>query len=115
MYLCHPNHNVRKLSRTGHTSWTLTTVSFSGSPATPIAGANNRPSCVSFFEQRLVFAGTLIIIRKHYGFLKSGDYENMSTGTNADSAMIYTIASNQVNAIRYIKSTKNFNYRYYWW
>ena len=30
MYLCHPNHNVRKLSRTGHTSWTLSTVSFSG-------------------------------------------------------------------------------------
>ena len=28
MYLCHPNHDVRKLSRTGHTSWTLATVSF---------------------------------------------------------------------------------------
>ena len=30
----------------------------------------------------------------------------MSTGTNADSAMIYTIASNQVNAIRFIKTQR---------
>ena len=24
MYITHPNHATRKLSRTGHTSWTLT-------------------------------------------------------------------------------------------
>ena len=23
LYICHPNHDVRKLSRTGHTNWTL--------------------------------------------------------------------------------------------
>ena len=40
MYLCHPNHDVRKLSRTGHTSWTLATVSFTGSPSLPISGAD---------------------------------------------------------------------------
>src|SRR5210317_92015 len=28
MYLCHPNHPVKKLARTGHTSWTLTSVDF---------------------------------------------------------------------------------------
>jgi hypothetical protein len=32
MYLCHPNHAVRKLSRTGHTAWTLTTVDFQNGP-----------------------------------------------------------------------------------
>ena len=105
MYLCHPNHEVRKLSRTGHTNWTLSTVSFSGSPATPISGANNRPSCVSFFEQRLVFANSNNNPQTLW-FSKSGDYENMTTGTNADDAMIYTIASNQVNAIRFIKAQR---------
>ena len=105
MYLCHPNHDVRKLSRTGHTSWTLATVSFSGSPATPISGANNRPSCVSFFEQRLVFANSNNNPQTLW-FSKSGDYENITTGTNADDAMIYTIASNQVNAIRFIKAQR---------
>ena len=105
MYLCHPNHDVRKLSRTGHTSWTLSTVSFSGSPSLPISGANNRPSCVSFFEQRLCFANTNNNPQTVW-FSKSGDYENFTTGTAADDAMIYTIASNQVNAIRFMKAQR---------
>lgn len=32
MYLVHPNHAPRKLSRTGHTAWTLTVVSFRDGP-----------------------------------------------------------------------------------
>jgi len=63
------------------------------------------PSCVSFFEQRLVFAGTTDEPQTLF-FSKAGDYENMTTGTNADDAMVYTIASNQVNAIRYLKAVR---------
>ena len=63
------------------------------------------PSCVSFFEQRLVFAGTSSEPQTLY-FSKAGDYENMTSGTNADDAMVYTIASNQVNRIRYLKSVR---------
>ena len=63
------------------------------------------PSCVPFFEQRLVFAGTTAEPQTLY-FSKSGDYENMTAGTNADDAMIYTIASNQVNKIRYLKAQR---------
>jgi len=63
------------------------------------------PSCVSFFEQRLVFAGTTDEPQTIF-FSKSGDYENMTTGTNADDAMVYTIASNQVNKIRYLKAVR---------
>ena len=105
MYLCHPNHDVRKLSRTGHTSWTLAVCSITGSPSLPISGSNNRPSCVSFFEQRLVFANTITNPQTLW-FSKAGDYENFTTGTNADDAMIYTIASNQVNAIQYLKAVR---------
>ena len=105
MYLCHPNHDVRKLSRTGHTNWTLSTVSFSGSPSLGISGADDRPSCVSFFEQRLVFANTNNNPQTLW-FSKAGDYENFTTGTNAADAMIYTIASNQVNAIQYLKAVR---------
>jgi hypothetical protein len=32
MYICHPNHEVEKLSRTGHTSWSLTDVDFTKGP-----------------------------------------------------------------------------------
>ena len=32
MYITHPEHEVEKLSRTGHTAWTLTDVDFTGGP-----------------------------------------------------------------------------------
>ena len=106
MYICHPNHDVRKLSRTGHTSWTLSTVSFTTTGLTlNISGADDRPSCVSFFEQRLVFANTNNNPQTLW-FSKAGDYENFTVGTNADDAMVYTIASNQVNAIQYLKAVR---------
>ena len=192
MYLCHPNHAVRKLSRTGHTSWTLTTVDFLNGPfqdhnttsttitsshtaegastvltlssttgvnsnqgflstdvgrlvhikdghvkitgytsSTSVSGTvqslissgsatddfamgsfsdtTGHPRCVTFFEQRLVFAGTTDQPQTLF-FSVSGDYENMDDNyhgaTTDSSAMIYTIASNQVNAIQSIKATR---------
>jgi len=192
MYLCHPDYSVKKLSRTGHTSWTITEVDFTDGPylddntttttfgmsshtvgtgrtltASAVTGINNdtgfqstdvgrlftfrdgygeitaitsttvvtatvikdmgsssttndwalgafsdttgHPSCVTFYEQRLVFAGTESQPQTLY-FSKSGDYENMHEnrgGTIADDdAIIYTIASNQVNAVRFLSATR---------
>ena len=192
MYICHPNHPVKKLARTGHTSWTLTSVDFQNGPfmdhnietttltashtnagqtgtltLSSTTGVNSNqgwlstdvgrlvhmvdghvkitgytsstvvdmevitdisngsastdfalgsfsdttgyPSCVTFFEQRLVFAATLSQPQTLF-FSKSGDYENMDDnyhGTVADDdAIIYTIASNQVNAIRFMTATR---------
>ena len=192
MYITHPNHEVEKLSRTGHTSWTLADVDFTNGPfidvnttattltpasagvgtgvnitASATTGINDdqgwlatdvgrqihfnggyavitartnstvavatittaftntnaitawylgafsdttgHASCVTFFEQRLVFAATLSNPQTVY-FSKSGDYENMDAnigGTVADDdAIIYTIASNQVNAIRFMSATR---------
>lgn len=35
MYICHPSYQVRKLTRTGHTSWTISTVSFGSGLSAP--------------------------------------------------------------------------------
>ena len=180
MYIVHPNHETMKLSRTGHTSWSLDEIEFTDGPylepnttsttMTPgattgtsislTASANTfvstdigrlinfsngyakitafssatsvtidikddfdnttatadwklgafsdttgHPSCVSFYEQRLVFAGTKSEPQTIF-FSKAGDYENMTSGTNADDAMVYTIAANQVNVIRYLKAQR---------
>ena len=191
MYITHPAHEVEKLSRTGHTSWTLADVDFTKGPfqdanittttltpasasvgsrnitASAVTGINGgqgfiatdvgrqihfnagyatitsitsttivvatvttaftngnaiadwylgafsdttgHPSCVTFFEQRLVFAGTTNQPQTIF-FSRSGDYENMDAnigGTVADDdAIIYTIASNQVNAIRFMTATR---------
>ena len=192
MYICHPNHAPKKLTRSGHTNWTLvddviingpfmdhnvetttaspshksvgqtTTVTFSsttginanqgflstdvgrllhitdghlkitsvtsttvvvgivivdlnetGSTTDFALGAfsdtTGYPSCVTFFEQRLVFAGTTAQPQTIF-FSKSADYENFNDnyhGTVADDdAIVYTIASNQVNAIRFLTATR---------
>jgi hypothetical protein len=192
MYITHPAHEVEKLSRTAHTTWTLTDVDFTKGPmqdanttdttlnpgqsavgtgialvASAVTGINGgsgfqstdvgrfvylsggyakitgvtdttnavitiitaldsasatanwqlgafsdttgHPSSVTFFEQRLVFAGTTDQPQTIF-FSKSGDYENMDAnigGTVADDdAIIYTIASNQVNAIRFMTATR---------
>jgi hypothetical protein len=185
MYLCHPEYSVKKLSRTGHTSWTITEVDFTNGPylddnvtavtfstsahtvgtlrdltastatfastdvgrlvrfrdgygeitaftSTTVvvitiiedmgstsastdwglgafSDTTGYPSCVTFYEQRLVFAGTEAQPQTLY-FSRSGDYENMFEnrgGTIADDdAIIYTIASNQVNAIRFLSATR---------
>ena len=192
MYICHPNHHPRKLTRTGHTSWTLiddiitngpfmdhnvetTTVSPShksvGQTTTVTASATTGinggqgflstdvdrllhiteghlkitsvtsttvvvgtvivdlnetgsttdfalgsfsdttgyPSCVTFFEQRLVFAGTKSQPQAIF-FSRSGDYENFDDKYHEtvadDDAIVYTIASNQVNAIRFMTATR---------
>ncbi len=107
MYITHPSYVIRKLTRTGHTSWSIADVSISGSPSPNLNNASdNYPSCVSFFEQRLVFANTNNNPQSLW-FSKSGDYENFTTGTDADDAMIFTIASNQVNAIRYLSAARS--------
>ena len=104
---------------TGYTSSTVVTWEIledtgSGSHSTDwslgaFSDTTGHPSCVTFFEQRLVFAATLSQPQTIF-FSKSGDYENMNEnrgGTVADDdAIIYTIASNQVNAIRFMTATR---------
>lgn len=192
MYICHPNHNPRKLTRTGHTNWTLTNeVIINGpfmdhnietttlTPSHKVVGATSTvtassttginsnqgflstdvgrllhiedghlkitsvtsttvvvgtviinlgittpttdfalgsfsdttgyPSCVTFFEQRLVFAGTTNQPQTLF-FSRSADYENFDDKYHEtvadDDAIVYTIASNQVNAIRFLTATR---------
>lgn len=64
------------------------------------------PAHVTFFEERLVFANTATQPQTLF-FSVGGDYTNFTAGTDADDALIYTIASKQVNVIRYLESGKS--------
>ena len=64
------------------------------------------PSSVTFFEQRLVFAGSNNDPQTLW-FSKTSDYLNFTTGSNDSDAMVYTIASNKVNAIRYLSAQRS--------
>ena len=192
MYICHPNHHPRKLTRTGHTNWVLTndviingpfmdhnvetttlqashkvvgaTTTVTASSTTGInvnqgflstdvgrlihissghlkitsvtsttvvvgivikdlstvlattdfalgsfSDTTGYPSCVTFFEQRLVFAATKAQPQAIF-FSRSADYENFDDQyhetVSDDDAIVYTIASNQVNAIRFLTATR---------
>jgi hypothetical protein len=105
MYLVHPSYEIRTLSRTDHNAWTLATATITGSPTPSLSSSNNYPSVVTFFEQRLVFAASNNNPQTIW-FSKSADYLNFTVGTSADDALIYTIAANQVNAIRFLSATR---------
>ena len=105
MYFAHPSYAIRTLSRTDHNAWTFATPSINENSTPVLTTSDNYPSVVTFFEQRLVFAATNNNPQTIW-FSKNADYLNFTTGTSADNALIYTIASNQVNSIRYLSPTR---------
>ena len=105
MYFAHPSYAVRTLSRTDHNAWTFNTANINENNTPTLTSTDNYPSVVTFFEQRLVFAATNNNPQTLW-FSKNADYLNFHTGNSADNALIYTIASNQVNNIRYVSATR---------
>lgn len=63
------------------------------------------PAAVAFYEQRLFWAGSANNPQTIWGS-KSGDYENHTPGTLDDDPVIYTLATDQVNRIRWLSPGK---------
>jgi len=99
MYLVHPKYQPRKLSRTGHTSWTLETISFTSQPDE--WGTDNWPGSVTFYKQRLCYGG---VPSKPQKFWMSviNSFEDFTTGTADDDACEFQLVANEVNAIRWM-------------
>jgi len=189
MYITHPLHEPTKLTRTGHSAWTISEVDFQVGPfldtntttttlttsattvgtgrtltASAIVGINGGtgfqttdvgrlvklgdgwgeitartnttvvtwtinvaatgsgaaawslgawsdttgfPSAVSFYEQRLVFAGSTDNPQTIWAS-ESGSYEDFDVGdASAADAFIYTIAANRVNVIRWLAPARD--------
>lgn len=100
LYITHREHPPQKLTRTGPTTWTLT----AHAPTGIVLTANNRPGAVTFYEQRLFYAGTNNDPQKLFGS-KSGDFDDFTIGTGADDGLAYTIGSSDVNLIRFLTGT----------
>ena len=106
LYLVHPAHPPRTLSRSSHTAWAMVDTSFTAPPSDWSTG--NYPSTVQFFEQRLLFAGVPSKPNKIYAS-KPGDYDDFTfgDGTAADDAWSRLLISNSVNATRWLNGTRN--------
>lgn len=59
------------------------------------------PTCVTFWEGRLVFGGTYYQPQTIWAS-QVDDYENFETGTGDDDSYNYTLVSNSVNTIRWM-------------
>ena len=99
MYLVHPSHAVRTLTRTDHNAWAFASPTFTENTVPSLVGSDNYPSVVTFFEQRLVFAASNNNPQTLW-FSKNAQYLDFTTGTGDNDALIYTIASNKVNENR---------------
>ena len=105
LYIAHSSHAPRKLTRSSHTSWTLSTLTFSSAPSNFAGGAGDYPRCVTFFEERLYWAGTDNNPQTMWAS-KSGDFLNMDQGTGLDDESVeFTLATDDVNVIRWMKAS----------
>ena len=66
---------------------------------------NGYPATVSFYEQRLFFGGTTAQPQTIWGSA-TADYENFAIGALATDAVTYTIASNEVNLLRWMSPSR---------
>lgn len=104
MWITHPKYKTRKLTRAADDNWSI--VNYVPVPDPFGAdGSDDCPSCVAFFENRLCFANTNNNPQKVWG-TDSGDYEKMTVGVGDGDRLEYTIASELVNEIRWLKSGK---------
>lgn len=101
LYLTHSNYAPASLSRTGHTSWALSDITFTDPPDS--WAVDDHPSCVSFYEQRLCFASSPSAPQTIWTS-KAGDYYDfgISSPLEDGDACTYTISSDQVNVIKWL-------------
>ena len=91
MFLVHPNHAPRKITRTDHTAWTITEVDLQRGPmgdtnlTTTTLTANGRTGAVTVTASANLFAATDVgrLIKLHHGFAKITIFTNATTVTAA--------------------------------
>lgn len=73
------------------------------SDRTPFASAGNKPSTVTYYQQRQVYANTTNEPQTVFT-TQTGNYKSMRTSipSRADDAVTFTIAAQQVNEIRHL-------------
>ena len=91
MFLVHPNHAPRKITRTDHTAWTITEVDLQRGPmgdtnlTTTTLTASGRTGSVTVTASADLFAATDVgrLVKLHNGFAKITAFTNATTVTAA--------------------------------
>lgn len=99
LYNVHTAHPPCTITRTSDTAWSLANIGFSSQPSVDKwSAANGYPGAISFFEQRLVLAGSSAYPTSIWGS-KSGDFLTFAIGTLDSDPYEFTpaAASTRIN------------------
>lgn len=106
IYMVHPKVAPRKLVRKANNNWSIAEVSFKDRPEK--WSENNWPSHITFHEQRLYYANTPLypqtIWASRVGLYDEFTMKDSSGEVLDDMAIEYTIASDEVNGIQWLKA-----------
>lgn len=106
VYMVHPKVSPRKLVRKANNNWEISEVPFKDRPEK--WSENNWPSHIVFHEQRLYYANTpsypQTIWASRVGLYDEFTMKDSSGEVLDDMAIEYTIASDEVNGIQWLKA-----------
>lgn len=106
LYIVHPEVAPQKLVRLANNNWTCSAVTFTNQPANWTT--NNYPSHIVFHEQRLFYANTpnkpQTLWGSRIGLYDDFTMRDENNNVTADMAIEYTIASDEVNGIVWLKA-----------
>lgn len=107
MYLAHPAHPPKVLTRSSHLSWTLSdyTVAPGKDPSPPFTSSGNYPGAVTFIQQRLAWAASHDNPQRIW-LSRIGDFTDLLAGTDDADAFDATVASPRVNVGRWLLGSK---------
>jgi hypothetical protein len=99
MYLVHPDHPVRKLTRTSHINWTLTEVNFKNGPMMDINLTATTMRASSRTGSAYIYASDVVGINDGQGFLSTdvGRLIKLHDGYTKISALVTTTLSSGIN------------------
>ena len=114
MYIVHPNHAPRKITRTSHTAWTITAVDFQRGPfqdanlTSTTLTANGRTGTVTITARASTFASTDVgrLVKLHHGFAKVASF---SSATSVTAAVQETADGRAELAPSYTATTLSFH------
>lgn len=108
LYLAQRAVAPRRITRLAHNDWTYIALSITSAPVSWVA--NNWPERVTFHQQRLAFAST-VLNKQTVWCSKAGSFLDFGiSGTLLDSdAVTFTLASGEHNRIQWLQSSKALN------
>jgi hypothetical protein len=116
MYVCHKNYPVKKLSRTGHTAWTLTNVNFTKGPymaenlTTTTITASATTGSITLTSSAAIFASTDVdrLIKLNGGHAKITNFTNTTTVTATTTVNLTATTATTAWSLGYFTSVNGY-------